>query len=45
MMRTATRTDMIEMEIRVAGFEIPKQKSNIAMKKSTTLSRGLMNVN
>jgi len=40
MMRAATRTDMIETEIRVAGFEILKQKSNSAMKKITILSTG-----
>jgi hypothetical protein len=38
MMRAATRADMIETEIRVARFEILKQKSNSAMKKITTLS-------
>jgi hypothetical protein len=40
MMRAATRDDMIETEIRVAGFEILKQKSNSAMKKITILSTG-----
>ena len=38
MMRAATRTDMIETEIRVARFEILKQKSNSAMEKITILS-------
>ena len=40
MMRAATRADMIEAEIRVARFEISKQKSSIATKKITTLSTG-----
>jgi hypothetical protein len=40
MMRAATRADAIETEIRVAGFEILKQKSNSAMKKITILSIG-----
>jgi hypothetical protein len=39
MMRAATRIDMIETEIRVAGFEMLKQKSNSAMKKITILSK------
>jgi hypothetical protein len=38
MMRATTRTDMTETEIRVAEFEILKQKSNNAMKKITILS-------
>jgi hypothetical protein len=38
MMRADTRADMIETEIRVARFEISKQKSNSAMKKITILS-------
>jgi hypothetical protein len=40
MTRAATRTDMIETEIRVARFEILKQNSNSAMKKMTILSTG-----
>jgi len=40
MTRAATRTDMIETEIRVARFEILKQKSNSAMKNITILSTG-----
>jgi hypothetical protein len=38
MMRATTRTDMTETEIRVAEFEILKQKSNNAMKKIIILS-------
>jgi len=37
-MRQTARTDMIETEIIVAVFEIVKQKSNSAMKKTTILS-------
>jgi hypothetical protein len=40
MMRAATRTDMIETQIRVAWFEMLKQKSNSAMKKIRILSTG-----
>ena len=40
MIRAATKTDMIETEIRVARFEILKQKSNRAMKKITILPTG-----
>jgi hypothetical protein len=39
-MRAATRTDMIETEIRVPRFEILKQKINSAMKNITILSTG-----
>jgi hypothetical protein len=50
MIRAATRTDMIKREIRVAGFEILKQKSNSAMKTQKKIPilprrRGFMNVN
>ena len=40
MTRVATRAVMIETEIRVARFEILKQKSNSAMEKITILSKG-----
>ena len=40
MTRAVTRTDMIETQIRVAGFEILKQKSNSAMEKITILLTG-----
>jgi hypothetical protein len=38
MMRVPTRADMIETEMRVARFEILKQKNNSAMEKITILS-------